>query len=401
MLADLCKSDKEFVSDPFDRSIRSNALLSVQLTKNIDNEVSRSFKEFRNSEVARSYYSPFAPTGPSSILNSAIEDLITIHDHIDEERRKWFERFRKVSEQAKEKQACTASASSPADHGVSPVLLGKHSPNHVRLARQLRAGFAQIRNGRLDFQKVCRRQRTTPARVDLTSVFDRFQNRSDRASVPNYDDRYHELENARGECDQARSAARDIYATETYRVASEEHAVARDIFAQFLVGEQTFYHDIQQYLSQHVPRVHERLDADKLAPAFHCDLAEHCAKRIQRPIAYPIETCIQLLRGSEREEGLFRVAPAQGKQKKLAVELDLQLLNKHSKLNALGYDAHVAAGTLKQYLRELPDCLLTDELLPQWNDLCSHERYSTEDARVQRIGELLHQLPRVNYDNLW
>jgi hypothetical protein len=199
----------------------------------------------------------------------------------------------------------------------------------------------------------------------------RFQNRSDRTSVPNYDERYHELEDIRTECDQARSLARDTYATEIYRVSSEEHSIARDLFAQFLVEEQTFYQDIQQYLSKQIPRVHDRLDADKLAPAFHCDLAEHCSKRIHRPIAYPIETCIQLLRGSEREEGLFRIAPALGKQKKLAAELDLQLLNKHSKLNALGYDPHVAAGTLKQYLRELPDCLLTDKLLTQWNDVLS------------------------------
>jgi hypothetical protein len=108
-----------------------------------------------------------------------------------------------------------------------------------------------------------------------------------------------------------------------------------------------------------------------LAPSFRCDLSEHCLKRIPPHIAYPIETCIHLLKNSTREEGLFRIAPAQGKQKKLVAELDLQIVDKKKKLHALGYDAHVPASTLKQYLRELPDCLLTDALLTEWNSVPS------------------------------
>ncbi len=201
--------------------------------------------------------------------------------------------------------------------------------------------------------------------------FVRFSTRSDRISVPNYEERYRELEDIRTECDQARTLARDTYATETYRISSEEHSIARDFFAQFLFDEQVFYNDIQKYLSNQIPKVQNRLETDRLAPSFHCDLAEHCLKRIQRPIAYPIETCIGLLKKSVREEGIFRIAPAHGKQRKLVTELDLQIIDKNSKLIDLGYDAHVAASTLKQYLRELPDCLLTDELLPQWNEVPS------------------------------
>ncbi len=135
--------------------------------------------------------------------------------------------------------------------------------------------------------------------------------------------------------------------------------------------EQHFYNDIQQYLSRRIPDIQQRLDDDKLAPAFRCDLSEHCLQRIQRPIAYPIETCIRLLQTSLKEEGLFRIAPSQGKQKKLVAELDLQMIDEKSKLKDLGYDSHVAASTLKQYLRELPDCLLTDALLPLWNEITS------------------------------
>ena len=109
--------------------------------------------------------------------------------------------------------------------------------------------------------------------------FSRFQTRSDRISIPNYDERFHELEDIRTECDQARTLARDMYATETFRISSEEHSIARDFFAQFLFEEQMFYNDIQKYLSKQIPTVQNRLEVDKLAPSFHCDLTEHCFEK--------------------------------------------------------------------------------------------------------------------------
>ncbi len=180
-----------------------------------------------------------------------------------------------------------------------------------------------------------------------------------------------ELEDTRSECERARKVARDIYATETYRIASEEHSITVNFFAEYLFEEQRFYNDIQSFLSDRVPAIQHRLEEDKLAPSFRCDISEHCLKRIHQPIAYPIKTCVNLLKKSLKEEGLFRIAPAQGKQKKLAAELDLQMINEKAKLNDLGYDAHVAASTLKQYLRELPDCLLTEVLMPAWNEIPS------------------------------
>ncbi|CAF5026530.1 unnamed protein product, partial [Rotaria socialis] len=44
-----------------------------------------------------------------------------------------------------------------------------------------------------------------------------------------------------------------------------------------------------------------------------------------------------------------------------------------------------------------PDCLLTNALIPDWNKI---PLLSTEADRVQRIGQLINQLPKVNYDNL-
>lgn len=112
------------------------------------------------------------------------------------------------------------------------------------------------------------------------------------------------------------------------------------------------------------------MENNPLAPSFHCDLAEHCS-RIQRPIAYPIETSIHLLKDSLHEEGLFRQGSNPNKQKRFIAELDLQIIDKTMKLQDLSCDAYVPANTLKQYLRELPECLLTEKLLPQWNQISS------------------------------
>jgi len=120
-----------------------------------------------------------------------------------------------------------------------------------------------------------------------------------------------------------------------------------------------------------MPEIENGLDNDELRPSFHCDLNKHCSKRFDSNIAYPIDICIHLLKNHLREEGLFRIASSQIKQKKFVAELDLQSMDKTMTLNELGYDPHVPASTLKQYLRELPDCLLTSTLLTQWNEIPS------------------------------
>lgn len=199
----------------------------------------------------------------------------------------------------------------------------------------------------------------------------RFQTRSDRLTLANFDERCRELEDIRSDCEQSRTLARDIYATEVYRFASEEHSITEDLFHQYLLENQHFYNEISNYLSTKMPEIDNRLENDDSIRVFGLDLQKHCSKRFDTHLAYPIEICICLLKAHLREEGLFRIACSQIKQKKFVAELDLQSIDKTANLNELGYDAHVPAATLKQYLRELPDCLLTSALLPQWNSIPS------------------------------
>ncbi|CAF1531424.1 unnamed protein product [Rotaria sordida] len=105
-----------------------------------------------------------------------------------------------------------------------------------------------------------------------------------------------------------------------------------------------------------MPEIEQRLENDDLMLLFGYDLIKQCSKRKDTLIAYPIEICIRLLENSLNEER---------KQKKIVAELNLQTIDRGTRLNELNYDPHVPASTLKQYLRELPDRLLTTALLPQ------------------------------------
>ena len=189
--------------------------------------------------------------------------------------------------------------------------------------------------------------------------------------MANFDERCRELEDLRSECEQARTLARDIYSTEIFRISSEEHSITNDLFYQYLFEQNLFYNEVSKYFSEKIPQIEERLENDPFKPIFHSDLNEHCSKRTENNIAYPIEICINLLKNHLREEGIFRIASSHIKQKKFLAELQLQSIDKTTTLTELGYDPHVPASGLKQYLRELPDCLLTSALLTQWNEILS------------------------------
>lgn len=58
------------------------------------------------------------------------------------------------------------------------------------------------------------------------------------------------------------------------------------------------------------------------------------------------------------------------------------------------YEPNTVASLLKQYLRELPENLLTKELMPRFEDACGK---STEAEKVQECQRLLKELPECNH----
>lgn len=57
---------------------------------------------------------------------------------------------------------------------------------------------------------------------------------------------------------------------------------------------------------------------------------------------------------------------------------------------------HVLASTLKSYLRDLPEPLLTYTLYNEWMDSMRHP----EDQRIRAVQEIIAKLPKANLDNL-
>ena len=243
----------------------------------------------------------------------------------------------------------------------------------------------------------------------------RFQSRSDRITIGNFDEKSRELEEIRYECEMNRTSTRDQYSAEIYQFASEEYSITKQIFSQYLFEQNSFYHQISKYFQSKIPQIESRLNDEEFIPVFGSDLMKHCSRREdQQYIAYPIQICVHLLNDHLNEEGLFRQVPSLTKQKKFLAQLNLQLIDKTTTLNELSLDPHVPASALKLYLRELPNCLLTNQLFLQWNQIPSIKSFlfssflvissvrlfSDEQIRLQRIKELLDQLPSIHLINL-
>jgi len=71
------------------------------------------------------------------------------------------------------------------------------------------------------------------------------------------------------------------------------------------------------------------------------------------------------------------------------------------------HDIHAIAGLLKLYLRELPSTVLTRERHVEFLHIVGMSVFESADvdiedkaARVRKLGELVHDLPKVNFDLL-
>lgn len=82
--------------------------------------------------------------------------------------------------------------------------------------------------------------------------------------------------------------------------------------------------------------------------------------------------------------------------KRMKLSLDSGIFSKP--LSQEYRDVHVIAGVLKSYLRELPEPLLTHRLHDSF--LSAITKNPTEEARLNSLWEVIHQLPEPNFSNL-
>ncbi|KFZ68537.1 RalA-binding protein 1, partial [Podiceps cristatus] len=88
-------------------------------------------------------------------------------------------------------------------------------------------------------------------------------------------------------------------------------------------------------------------------------------------------------------EGIYRVSGIKSKVDELKAAYD-----REESPNLEEYEPNTVASLLKQYLRELPENLLTKELMPRFEDACGK---NTEAEKVQECQRLLKELPECNH----
>ncbi|XP_046583171.1 rho GTPase-activating protein 44-like isoform X3 [Haliotis rubra] len=159
-----------------------------------------------------------------------------------------------------------------------------------------------------------------------------------------------------------------------------------------LLQSQAEYHKkALEFIEEVIPKMKTSIENYPNKPVYGTSLVEHL-RVTGRDIALVFEACIvTLLETGMEEEGLFRIAGAAIKLKKLKAVFDAHLID----MEEFVTEPHVIAGALKQYMRELPEPLLTYSLYQDFMQAATlpHEQ------RLQALWTVVSKLPKPNYDN--
>ncbi|MXQ79766.1 hypothetical protein E5288_WYG006896 [Bos mutus] len=141
----------------------------------------------------------------------------------------------------------------------------------------------------------------------------------------------------------------------------------------------------------HEPEV-PQLDVPSLRPIFGIPLAD----AVERTMMYDgvrlpavFRECVDYVeKHGMKCEGIYRVSGIKSKVDELKAAYD-----REESPNLEEYEPNTVASLLKQYLRDLPENLLTKELLPRFEEACGR---SSEAEKVQEFQRLLEDLPECS-----
>ncbi|XP_076639360.1 rho GTPase-activating protein 44 isoform X2 [Colletes latitarsis] len=229
--------------------------------------------------------------------------------------------------------------------------------------------------------------------LDMDSVRTRYQQASKHsasAGATKVDNLREELEEAEAKVEQCR----DQLAAEMFQLMSRETELAH-IIIQYVKLQRAYHESALHCLEELIPGLESYINDNEMKPVYGYPLEEHL-RVTNRKIALPIQLCVSaLLRLGMEEEGLFRIAGAASKSRRIKLSLDACCLTLPT---ALEYkDPHVIAGALKSYLRELPEPLLTHKLYSEW---MAAAKITYNETRLRALWEVLHKLPSANLENL-
>ncbi|CAH2284821.1 ralA-binding 1 isoform X1 [Pelobates cultripes] len=135
------------------------------------------------------------------------------------------------------------------------------------------------------------------------------------------------------------------------------------------------------------------VDVPRLRPVFGIPLAEAADRTmmsdgIKLPAVF--RECIDYIENhGMKYEGIYRVSGIKSKVDELKAAYD-----REESPNLDDYEPYTVASLLKQYLRELPENVLTKDLMPRFEEACGK---STEAERLQECQRLIKELPECNF----
>jgi len=192
--------------------------------------------------------------------------------------------------------------------------------------------------------------------------------------------------------------ARDLLATDMMNFLTRDAELA-GLVGRFLDYKLEYHSSI----ADQVRLVQPKMDAISLSkrgyPIFGCSLTEHLSSfSLPSGIAFPLQVCVsRLVSLGLEEEGLFRLAAGTSRVKRLRAELETPGLASLPSVETA--DHHMLTGTIKSYLRELPEPLLGAELYTDWLEAGAID---SDTDRAEAVWNLLQhdKLPREHYHNI-
>lgn len=213
------------------------------------------------------------------------------------------------------------------------------------------------------------------------------------------------------ELDEANSLANEKYDKYTEglykRIADESELTI--FYLNYLKIQKRYHKQALRRLETLIPSVKESIHTYNKKPVFGCPLADYVniSNQNQVTLRTTANTDLQhvspvikkLIDGMCKqnvfnEEGIFRVAGSRIKMNCIMHAINAGYLDFLDTTN--DFDVHCLAGVLKQYIRELPDSLLCNDMYDYWISAINTQ----PSNKVEFYKAILSKLPKTNYENL-
>uniref|UniRef100_W8BBL4 Rho GTPase-activating protein 92B n=1 Tax=Ceratitis capitata TaxID=7213 RepID=W8BBL4_CERCA len=186
---------------------------------------------------------------------------------------------------------------------------------------------------------------------------------------------------------------RDTLARHMFELITKEDVIVECI-RDYVLYQRNYHERALQKVNSSLANIQDIIQST-VKSRFGTPLIEHL-ESTNREISYIIELCVCcLIENGIYEEGILRVGCATSKFRRMKHALEAQYIKTPLPLEY--QDPHVIGAVLRQYLRDLPEPLLTYKY---YNDFIRATECGNEAERKAAIKATLAKLPAANYANL-